>query len=142
MNTPEEILKDLGYPLEKTTPEGKLVDSLVVEGQTLYASGQVAFDGDQLVSKGKVPSQVSLEAATQAAALCAANVLRAVRKRLDSFARVERVLRITGYGMPIRTSPTAPVINGASIVRRLWRRQPSCPNGARTGPIAPGLLVE
>lgn len=70
MKTPDEILKDLGYPLEKTTPEGKLVDSLVVEGQTLYASGQVAFDGDQLVSKGKVPSQVSLEAATQAAALC------------------------------------------------------------------------
>jgi len=55
MKTPDETLKDLGYPLEKATPEGKLVDSLVVEGQTLYASGQVAFDGDQLMSKGKFP---------------------------------------------------------------------------------------
>jgi hypothetical protein len=67
MKSPDEILGALGYPPDKTTPEGKLVDSLVVEGQTLYASGQVAFDGEQLVSKGKVPSQVSLEAATQAA---------------------------------------------------------------------------
>ena len=88
MKTPDDILKDLGYPLEKTTRESQLVDALVVEGQTLYASGQVAFDGEQLVSKGKVPSQVSVEAATQAAALCAANVLRAVRKRLGSLERV------------------------------------------------------
>ncbi len=33
MKTPDEILKDLGYPLEKTTRENKLVDALVVEGQ-------------------------------------------------------------------------------------------------------------
>ena len=119
MKTPDEILKDLGYPLEKTTREGQLVDALVVEGQTLYASGQVAFDGEQLVSKGKVPSQVSLEAATQAAALCAANVLRAVRKRLGSLERVERVLRITGY---VNADPDFTdehlVINGASQLVR------------------------
>ena len=34
MKTPDEIVKDLGYALEKTTPEGKLVDALVIDGDT------------------------------------------------------------------------------------------------------------
>lgn len=115
MQTPDNILSDLGYPLEKTTPEGKLVEALVVEGAILYASGQVAFDGDQLVSRGKVPSQITVEAATQAAALCAANVLRAVRKRLGSLDRVARVLRLTGYvNADADFTDEHLVINGAS----------------------------
>ena len=43
-----------------------------------------------LTSKGKVPSQVSVEEATRAAALCAANILRAVSLKLGSLDRVER----------------------------------------------------
>src|SRR5262247_2845312 len=119
MKTPDEILKDLGYPLEKRSPEGNLVDALVIDGNTVYASGKVAFDGDRLVSKGKVPSQVGVEAATQAAALCAANVLRAVRQRLGSLDRIERVLRITGY---VNADPEFTdehlVVNGASQLVR------------------------
>jgi len=119
MKTPDEILKDLGHPLEKRTPEGNLVDALVIDGNTVYASGQVAFDGDRLVSKGKVPSQIGVEAATQAAALCAANVLRAVRQRLGSLDRIERVLRITGY---VNADPEFTdehlVVNGASQLVR------------------------
>ena len=108
----------------------------------MYASGQVAFDGDRLVSKGKVPSQVGVEAATQAAALCAANVLRAVRKRLGSLDRIERVLRITGY---VKADPDFTdehlVINGASqLVRDVWRSGPSRTHRLRPGSIAPGFF--
>ena len=53
-------LQDLGYPPDRTTPEGKLVDALAIDGRTVYASGQVPFDGSELTSKGKVPSQVSV----------------------------------------------------------------------------------
>ena len=112
-------LEQLGYPLDRTTPEGKLVDPLVIDGLTLYASGQVPFDGDTLVSKGKVPTEVSAEVATRMAALCAANVLRAVRKHLGSLDRVDRVLRITGY---VNSDPAFTdqhlVINGASQLVR------------------------
>ena len=122
MQTPGNALKKLGYPLEKTAPESKLVDALVVEGEILYASGQVAFDGNQLVSRGKVPSQVSLEAAARAAALCAANVLRAVHKDLGSLNRVERVLRITGYvNADANFTDEHLVINGASeLVQKVF----------------------
>lgn len=115
-------LESLGYPLDRTTPEGTLVEALVVEGQTIYASGQVPFDGDRLISKGKVPSQVSAEEAQRAAALCAANVLRAVRKHLGTLDRVERILRITGYvNADADFTDEHLVINGASqLVREVF----------------------
>lgn len=119
MSEREDKLNALGYPIERTTPEGALVDALAVAGNILYASGQVPFDGDRLVSKGKVPSQVGVADATAAAALCAANVLRAVRARIGSLDRIARVVRITGY---VNADPDFTdchlVINGASQLIR------------------------
>jgi enamine deaminase RidA (YjgF/YER057c/UK114 family) len=119
MSERERKLESLGYPLDRTSPEGTLVDALVIDGNTVYASGQVTFDGDRLVSKGKVPSQVGVEEATRMAALCAANVLRIVRKHVGSLDRIDRVLRITGY---VNADPDFTdehlVINGASQLVR------------------------
>jgi enamine deaminase RidA (YjgF/YER057c/UK114 family) len=118
MSDRDSKLEQLGYPLERTTPEGSLVDSLIVDGNTIYASGQVPFDGETLTSRGKVPSQVSTEQATKAAALCAANVLRAVRKHFGSLDEL-RVVRITGY---VNSDPDFTeqhlVMNGASQLVR------------------------
>lgn len=119
MNEREQKLESLGFPLDRRTPEGSLVDVAVIAGDILYASGQVPFDGDRLTSIGKVPTQVSMEQATQAAALCAANVLRAVRGQLGSLDRIRRVVRITGY---VNAAPDFTdchlVINGASQLVR------------------------
>jgi enamine deaminase RidA (YjgF/YER057c/UK114 family) len=119
MSERELRLEAMGFPIDRTTPEGSLVDPLSVVGRIVYASGQVPFDGDQLVSKGKVPNEVSPPDATRAAALCAANVLRAVRKHVGSLDRIERVLRITGY---VNSNPEFTdqhlVINGASQLVR------------------------
>ena len=122
MNDLDRKLQDLGYPPDRTTPEGKLVDALAIDGRTVYASGQVPFDGSELTSKGKVPSQVSVEDATRAAALCAANVLRAVRRHVGSLDRIERVVRITGYvNADLDFTDQHLVINGASqLVRDLF----------------------
>lgn len=118
-------LEQLGYPLDRCTPEGTLVDAVVCDGDLVYASGQVPFDGDQLRSVGSVPSQVSQHEATEAAALCAANVLRAVRAHLGSLDQIERVVRITGY---VRSDSDFTnqhlVINGASqLVRDIFGEQ-------------------
>jgi enamine deaminase RidA (YjgF/YER057c/UK114 family) len=119
MSEREKKLETLGYPLSKCTPEGKLVDPLAIAGNILYASGQVPFDGDVLTSKGKVPSQVSVEEATRAAALCAANVLRTVRAHVGSLDRIERVVRITGYvNADVDFTDCHLVINGASQLVR------------------------
>lgn len=119
MKEREQKLEALGYPVSRTTPEGKLVDGISIDGRTLYASGQVPFNGDKLVSVGKVPSQVSFDEAQKMAALCAANVLRCVCKEIGTLDRIERVLRITGY---VNSDPTFTdqhlVINGASQLVR------------------------
>lgn len=115
----EQRLEELGYPADRIPQEGSLVDALAVVGNIVYASGQVPFDGDNLTSVGKVPSQVSMENAVQAAALCAANVLRTVGRHVGSLDAVERVVRITGY---VNSDPDFMqqhlVINGASQLVR------------------------
>lgn len=122
MSDREKKLEALGYPLNKRTPEGKLVDPLAVAGNIVHASGQVPFDGDVLISKGKVPSQVGTEEATRAAALCAANVLRAVYAHVGSLDKIERVVRITGYvNADSNFTDCHLVINGASnLVREVF----------------------
>jgi enamine deaminase RidA (YjgF/YER057c/UK114 family) len=119
MGSRDAKLEELGFPLDRLTPEGKLVDGLMSLGETIYASGQVPFDGDKLLYRGKVPSQVSMEDATKAAALCAANVLRAVRKHFGTLDRNERVVRITGYvNSESDFTDQHLVINGASQLVR------------------------
>jgi hypothetical protein len=70
MSSRDTLRTRLGYPLERTAPEGKLVESLVIDGSLIYASGQVPLDGDRLINQGNVPSQVSKDSAAMAAALC------------------------------------------------------------------------
>jgi enamine deaminase RidA (YjgF/YER057c/UK114 family) len=116
MSERERKLESLGYSLSKTLSAGAIYRPVVVDGTTVYVSGCVPFDGDKnLASKGKVPSQVPLEDARKAAALCAANVLRLVRQELGSLDRVERVLRVTGYvNSDADFTEQHLVINGAS----------------------------
>jgi enamine deaminase RidA (YjgF/YER057c/UK114 family) len=115
----DKKLESLGYPLDRVPGVGAIYKPVVIDGTTVYTSGAVPFDGSTLASKGKVPSQVSLEAAQKAAALCAANVLRGVRREIGSLDRIERVLRTVGY---VNSDPDFTdqhlVINGASELLR------------------------
>lgn len=115
MGQREMKLEALGYPLDRAPKEGGIIDLLSVVGDVVFASGQVPLDAGTLTSKGKVPSQVSLDDATKAAALCAANVLRALVVKLGSLDRIERALRMTGY---VNADPDFTdchlVINGAT----------------------------
>lgn len=119
MTDRERKLESLGYPLDRTPSEGKLVDPVAIVGNFCYVSGQVPFDGEKLVSVGKVPDEVSFEEAQRMAALCAANALRVAAKHVGGLDRIERVVRITGY---VNTTPTFTdqhlVINGASQLVR------------------------
>lgn len=119
MNTREQLLEAAGYPMNRVPPEGTLVDPLTIEGRLVFVSGQVPFDGEKLVSVGKVPTDISQADATKAAALCAANAFRVVAKHLGGLDEVARVLRMTGY---VNSTPDFTlqhlVINGASQLVR------------------------
>ena len=114
-------LADLGYPPDRTPPEGNVFDPIAIVGKIVYVSGQVPFDGRTLTCIGKVPDDVTPADATRAAALCAANALRVAAKHLGGFDKIARVVRLTGY---VNSTPTFTdqhlVLNGASqLVRDL-----------------------
>lgn len=115
MRERDKKLEALGYPVDDVPGPGAIYKPVVIHGSTVYVSGAVPVAGGKLASKGKVPSEVSLEDAQKAAALCAANNLRFVIRELGSLDRIERVIRVTGY---VNSDPDFTdqhlVINGAS----------------------------
>lgn len=98
MDPRAQRLVELGYPLDRLPQPAASYLPVLLDGSTAYLSGAIPFDGGQnLVSKGSVPSQVSLAEAQKAAELCAANLLRVLAVELGSLERIERVLRVGGY---------------------------------------------
>ncbi len=116
MTSRDQKLAAMGYSLERKFAAGAIYQPVVIDGTTAYVSGCVPMADDQtLLGKGKVRSQVSVEAAQKAAALCAANVLRLVRQQVGSLDRIERMLKVVGF---VNSDPDFTeqhlVINGAS----------------------------
>jgi len=112
----ETKLERLGYPLAEVPKAAANYRPLLIDGNVGYLSGAVPFaEGNRLLYQGSVPSQISLDEAKQAAALCAANLLRVLHGELGSLDRVERVLKIAGYVNSDSTfTEQHLVLNGAS----------------------------
>jgi enamine deaminase RidA (YjgF/YER057c/UK114 family) len=97
MNERDTRLESLGYPLDDAPKAAGLYTPLVVTGKTAYLSGMVPFEAGALKYSGKVPSQVPVDRATDAAALCAANLLRVIRRDLGSLERIGKLVKLTGF---------------------------------------------
>ena len=98
MSQRADLLTARGYPLDRLPQPAAAYRPVVLDGTTAYLSGAIPFDGGQnLVSRGSVPSEVSLEQAQRAAELCAANLLRVLYAELGSLESIEQVLRLGGY---------------------------------------------
>jgi enamine deaminase RidA (YjgF/YER057c/UK114 family) len=108
-------LEARGYPLTDIPAPAALYRPVVVHAGIAYVSGSLPIAGGQLVSRGTVGRDVTLDEARRAAELCAANVLRALARELGVSSRIERVLRVGGY---VASAPGFTeqhlVVNGAS----------------------------
>ncbi|PWT98391.1 MAG: hypothetical protein C5B53_06755 [Candidatus Melainabacteria bacterium] len=91
-------LQELGYSLAiESTPGANYLPAVQVGG-LLFTAGCVPFvQGNELKWPGKIPNEVPLEIARQAAALAAANTLRAAYNLLGTLDRIKRVVRVCGY---------------------------------------------
>ncbi|MBC8421614.1 RidA family protein [bacterium] len=88
-------IDELGYSLpEAPAPVANYVPAIIV-GNELRTSGQIpTMDGD-LVYQGSVPSQQSIENATQAAKMCGLNAIAAAKATLEGdLDRIEGVLQL------------------------------------------------
>ncbi|OUV67237.1 MAG: LysR family transcriptional regulator [Gammaproteobacteria bacterium TMED133] len=94
----ESKLAELGLTLpEAPKPVAAYVPAVTSRGQVIV-SGQLPMKNGELMSTGKVPSQVSVEDAQAAARQCVLNGLAVLKAELgDSFDRLIRLVRIGAF---------------------------------------------
>ena len=112
----EDNLKKLNIRLpEAPDPVGSYVAAKIA-GNLIYISGQVSFDNNGKLIKGKVGKELNLEQAKEAARFCGLNILSQLKKICDGdLEKVKGCVKITGFVNSIDTFVDQPkVINGVS----------------------------
>ena len=114
--TIENNLKKLNIELPKAPdPVGSYV-AVAVAGDLIFISGQVSFNKDGKLIKGKIGKELNIEQGQEAAKYCALNLLAQLKKACNgNLDKVKKCIKITGYVNSIDTFIDQPkVINGAS----------------------------
>jgi len=111
----EVKLQQLGIQLPRPgRPVGAYVPA-VRTGNLVFTAGQLPIRDGKLAATGKVPTDVSLDAARAAARIAALNALAAVRGEIGSLDNVVRVVRLNVFvNSSASFTGQAKVANGAS----------------------------
>ena len=111
----EDNLKKFNINLPQAPdPVGLYVASKIV-GNLVFISGQVSFDSNGKLIKGKIGKEINMEQGQEAAKFCALNLLSQLRKICGNLDKVKGCIKITGYVNSIDSFVDQPkVVNGAS----------------------------
>ena len=111
----EQNLKKFNIELPKAPdPVGSYVASKIVKN-LVFISGQVYFDIQGKLIKGKVGNDLNLKQAQEAARYCALNIIAQLKKNCGSLDKIKGCVKLTGYVNSTDTFIDQPkVINGAS----------------------------
>jgi enamine deaminase RidA (YjgF/YER057c/UK114 family) len=91
----EKALAGMGLHLHDAPKPVAAYVPAVRTGNLVLVSGQLPFTGGQLLATGRVPSQVGLEQAHEAAVQCVLNGLSALKAELGGdLSGLKRVLRV------------------------------------------------
>lgn len=97
MPTPEENLAALGHTLPQAPkPVAAYIPSRQV-GNLLYISGQIPVRNGELLHKGAVPSQLTIESARECALQCTLNGLAVAKAALGELSRIKNVIRVGAF---------------------------------------------
>jgi enamine deaminase RidA (YjgF/YER057c/UK114 family) len=115
----EEKLSDYGIKLStKPLPLGSYSPVVIIDSFA-FVSGQIAIDTNkqpaEVIYKGKVGKDISIDDAKKAAQLCVINGLSQLKSALGDLERIRRFLKLSGF---VNCEPSfvdhAIVMNGAS----------------------------
>ncbi len=112
---PEARLAELGITLP--TPYRPVAAYIPCRraGNLLFIAGQVPLKDGQMIAKGAVPSEVSLEQALECARQCVLNGLAVAKAELGSLNKIKQVVRVGAFVCSDRGFYDQPkVANGAS----------------------------
>jgi enamine deaminase RidA (YjgF/YER057c/UK114 family) len=104
---------DLTIP-ELSRPGGRFVPAVLV-GNLVFVSGQIPMVSGQLVMKGKLGREVSIEQGQEAARQALLNVLAALRSTTGTLDSIKRIVKLNGWVASAEGFNSQPqVIDGAS----------------------------
>lgn len=108
-------LKELGIIIpEVSTPLAAYVPA-VKAGNLVFVSGQLPVVKGELAFAGKLGRDLTLEQGREAARLAGINCLAALYKLIETWDKLEKIVKITGYIQSIDDFTQQPmVLNGAS----------------------------
>ena len=94
----EEKIKQLNIEIPKSPkPVGAYVAFRIIN-KLVYISGQVSFDQNGNLIKGKVGSELSLEQGQEAAKACAINIISQLKSACEGdLEKVKSCIKINGY---------------------------------------------
>ncbi len=103
------IIPDLAVPVANYVPF-KIIDNM------MYISGQAPVKEGELIYKGKVGTDISIEEGIEAAKLCCVNIIAALNKGIDgNWDPLENFVKVVGYVNCKDDFVDQPkIINGAS----------------------------
>ena len=111
----EQRLTELGIVLPPPRAPAFGYVPVVVEGGLAWVSGQLPWNGDALLGKGRLGAEVDVETGRAAARCCLLNGLAVLREALGSLDRVKRMVKLVGF---VSSGPgfydQAAVVDGAS----------------------------
>ncbi len=109
-----EKISALGLTLPAVPAPIAAYVNCVRSGNLLFLSGGLPIDGETKVI-GKVPSEVSIDAAKQGACMCILNRLAVIQDEIGSLDKVKQIVTLNGF---VNSEPDfhahPQVINGAS----------------------------
>ena len=116
MHSFEENIKNLGLNIPELPKALANYVPYKIVGKTMYISGQAPVKNGELIYKGKVGSDISVEDGIEAARLCVINIIAAAKTGLEGdWSKLDSFVKLTGYVNCQDTFTDQPkIINGAS----------------------------
>lgn len=116
MNKIDERLMELGVVLPKPpVPVAAYLPSVVFDGNMVYVSGQDCRKDGELLHKGKLGSDLTIEQGKECARQSMCNCLAALKYSVGNLDRVKRIVKVLGFVASAPGFGEQPyVLNGAS----------------------------
>ena len=112
----DENIKNLGLNIPDLPKALANYAPYKIIGKTIYISGQAPVQNGELIYKGKVGSDISIEEGIEAAKLCVINIIAALKTGLEGdWDKLDSFVKLTGYvNCQDNFTEQPKIINGAS----------------------------
>ena len=112
----EENIKNLGLNIPDLPKALANYVPYKIIGKTIYISGQAPVRNGELIYKGKVGSDISIEDGIQAAKLCVINIISALKTGIEGdWDKLDSFVKLTGFvNCQDNFTDQPKIINGAS----------------------------